>query len=172
MPICRFIKRLNPPLPTHLPPSHFLNRRFSYSQFEFGLDAFGVSELLFNSSELKSVDMASRRNINYTRLAVDEDNIGRDSTFDPRFDNISPETLDKVPWKSVILALFLLFFGCLLLLLSLFIFAGHMGGDLSQAFGLLGLGAVTFLPGFYETRIAYYSWRGAQGFRFTAIPGY
>jgi len=26
--------------------------------------------------------------------------------------------------------------------------------------------------GFYETRIAYYAWRGAQGYRFSAIPDY
>lgn len=177
MPNCRFIKRLNPPsLPIHLPPSQFLNPpRFLLPQLYFGLDASGVSELLFNNSELKPVDMTSRRKVHYTRLAVDEDIvIGSESgqrTFDPRFD-MSPETLDKIPWKSIALALFLLFFGCVLLLLSLFIFTGHMGGDNSQAYGLLGLGALTFLPGFYETRIAYYSWRGAQGYRFAAIPGY
>lgn len=26
--------------------------------------------------------------------------------------------------------------------------------------------------GFYETRIAYYSWRGAEGYRFASIPDY
>ncbi|XP_055824667.1 uncharacterized protein LOC129893201 [Solanum dulcamara] len=118
--------------------------------------------------------MASRRNINYSRLAVDEDddyygNSGKRA--DPRFD-YSPKSLDRIPWKSIALALFLLFLGCLLLLLSYFILSGHMEGESSQAYGLLGLGFLTFLPGFYETRIAYYSWRGAQGYRFTAIPDY
>ncbi|KAL2935934.1 hypothetical protein RDABS01_019052 [Bienertia sinuspersici] len=28
------------------------------------------------------------------------------------------------------------------------------------------------MEGFYETRIAYYSWRGAAGYRFAAIPDY
>ncbi|KAD5961064.1 hypothetical protein E3N88_12537 [Mikania micrantha] len=81
--------------------------------------------------------MASRRNINYTRLA-DEDNdyIGNEVRHDPRFD-YSPGSLDEIPWKSIGLALFLLVLGC-----------------------------------FYETRIAYYSWRGAQGYRYAAIPGY
>ncbi|KAL8266293.1 hypothetical protein R6Q59_003637 [Mikania micrantha] len=114
--------------------------------------------------------MASRRNVNYTRLAVDEDYVGREGTFDPRFD-MAAETLDKVPWKSIVLALSLLFFGSVLLLLSLFIFTGHMNGDRSQAYGLFGLGTLAFLPGFYETRIAYYSWRGVQGYHFGAIPG-
>ena len=110
-----------------------------------GLDASGVSQPLFNNSELKSANMKSRRNTNYTRLAVDEDDIGRESSFDPRFD-MSPEQ-DKVPWKSVALAVFLLVFGCVLLILALFVFTGHMGGDSSQAYGLLGLGTLTFLPG-------------------------
>nr|XP_043638752.1 transmembrane protein 230-like isoform X2 [Erigeron canadensis] len=161
-------RRLKPLLPTHLPPPF---NSFPNCQFEIGLDACGILELLFNNSELESVDMTSRRNINYSRLAVDEDNTGREATFDPRFD-LAPERSDKVPWKAVALALFLLFFGCVLLLLSLFIFTGHMGGDRAQAYGLLGLGTLTFLPGFYETRIAYYSWRGAQGYHFTAIPSY
>ncbi|KAM0055451.1 putative transmembrane protein [Helianthus debilis subsp. tardiflorus] len=169
MRICRF-KRLKPPLPTHLSPSRFVIRRYSLAgEFEFGLDACGVSELVFyNSESTTPVDMTFRRNFNYTRLAVDED--GK-STFDPRFD-FSGETSGKVPWKSVGLALFLLLFGCVLLLLSLSIFTGYMGGDVSQAYGLFGLGTLTFLPGFYETRIAYYSWRGAHGFHFAAIPGY
>ncbi|XP_076938539.1 uncharacterized protein LOC143606766 [Bidens hawaiensis] len=110
----------------------------------------------------------SRCTFNYTRLAVDEDSV---NSFDPRFD-LSEETWDKVPWKSIGLALFLLLFGCVLLILSLFIFTGHITGDVSQAYGLFGLGTLTFLPGFYETRIAYYSWRGAQGFHFAAIPCY
>ncbi|CAH1413174.1 unnamed protein product [Lactuca virosa] len=123
-----------------------------------------------------SVEMKSRRNVNYTRLAVNEDTIGltfqqNENTFDPRFD-MSAESSDKIPWKSIGLAVFLLLFGCILLILSLFVFTGHMGGDKSQACGLLGLGTLTFLPGFYETRIAYYSWRGAQGYRFAAIPSY
>ncbi|KAL8229181.1 hypothetical protein R6Q57_014081 [Mikania cordata] len=111
-------------------------------EFVFGLDAYGVSELVFYNSELTPGDMMSRRNMNYTRLAVDEDS---KSTFDPRFD-MSAETLDKVPWKSIGLAFSLLLFGCMLLLLSLFIFTGHMEGDSSQACGLFGLGTLTFLP--------------------------
>ncbi|XP_076959857.1 uncharacterized protein LOC143636059 [Bidens hawaiensis] len=116
--------------------------------------------------------MASRRNVNYTRLP-DEDNdyIGNEGKYDPRFD-YSPGSMDEIPWKSIVLALFLLILGCGLLFLSFFIFTGHMGGDKSQAYGLLGLGVLTFLPGFYETRIAYYSMRGAQGYRFAAIPSY
>uniref|UniRef100_A0A5B6ZZG5 Uncharacterized protein n=1 Tax=Davidia involucrata TaxID=16924 RepID=A0A5B6ZZG5_DAVIN len=118
--------------------------------------------------------MASRRNVRYSRLATDEDSDYDGSggrRHDPRFD-YTPKAFDKIPWKSIALALFLLSLGCMLLFLSFFIFTGHMGGERSQAYGLLGLGILTFLPGFYETRIAYYSWRGAQGYRFASIPDY
>ncbi|XP_057481577.1 uncharacterized protein LOC130772942 [Actinidia eriantha] len=113
--------------------------------------------------------MASRRNVRYSRLAADDDEY--DGGYDPRYD-YTPKSFDKVPWKSIALALFLLSLGCLLLFLSYFIFSGHMGGERSQAYGLLGLGILTFLPGFYETRLAYYSWRGAVGYRFASIPDY
>ncbi|KAL5722976.1 hypothetical protein ACHQM5_006429 [Ranunculus cassubicifolius] len=110
--------------------------------------------------------MASRRHVQYNPLPTDEG-----SEDDPRF-AYTPKSFDRVPWKSIVLALFLLFLGISLLFLSYFIFTGHMGGERAQAYGLLGLGILTFLPGFYETRIAYYSWRGAQGYRFSSIPAY
>ncbi|KAL3585347.1 hypothetical protein D5086_012214 [Populus alba] len=59
--------------------------------------------------------------------------------YDPRFD-YTPGSFDRVPWKSIFLAIFLLFLGCVLLSLSFFIFTGHMGGEKSQAYGLLALG--------------------------------
>ncbi|KAL5582241.1 hypothetical protein UlMin_014683 [Ulmus minor] len=114
--------------------------------------------------------MASRRNFQYSSLPTDED-YGNGRQFDRRFD-YTPKSFDKIPWKSIALALFLLFLGSVLLFLSYFILAGHMGGERSQAYGLLALGILTFLPGFYETRIAYYSWRGAKGYRFASIPDY
>ncbi|XP_068645788.1 uncharacterized protein [Aristolochia californica] len=120
--------------------------------------------------------MPTKRNLPYTRLpnkdsSDDYDGYSRREEDDLRF-SYTPKSFDRIPWKSIALALFLLSLGSTLLCLSLFIFTGHMGGDRSQAYGLLGLGFLAFLPGFYETRIAYYSWRGAKGYRFSAIPGY
>ncbi|XP_043718821.1 transmembrane protein 230 [Telopea speciosissima] len=118
--------------------------------------------------------MTSRRNVQYSRLPVEDQrdyDDDREREEDPRF-AYTPKSLDKIPWKSIALALFLLFLGVMLLFLSFFIFTGHMGGDRSQAYGLLMLGILTFLPGFYESRVAYYSWRGAKGFRFSSIPNY
>ena len=97
--------------------------------------------------------MATRRNVRYTPLATDEDDYIGDGNrpFDPRFD-YTPKALDKVPWKSIVLALFLLFLGTGLLFLSYFIFSGHMGGDRSQAYGLLALGFLSFLPGMLDSQ--------------------
>lgn len=92
--------------------------------------------------------MASRRNIQYSRLSNDEyDDIdSNELRHDPRFD-YSPKYLDVIPWRSIALALFLLLLGSMLLCLSILIFTGNMGGEQSQAYGLLGLGIVSFLPG-------------------------
>ncbi|KAM7267807.1 hypothetical protein ACFE04_009973 [Oxalis oulophora] len=120
--------------------------------------------------------MASRRNIRYSRLDIDDDDNDNDEgirrrSYDPRFD-YTPKSLDKIPWKSIILAIVLLLLGSFLLSLAFFILTGHVPGENSQAYGLLALGFLTFLPGFYETRIAYYSFRGANGYRFSSIPDY
>lgn len=100
-------------------------------------------------TELSLISMASKRNVQYSRLPTDEDydndGISR-RQYDPRFD-YTPKALDKIPWKSIVLALFLLFLGSLLLFLSYFILSGHMGGERSQAYGLLALGILSFLPG-------------------------
>ncbi|CAM0950422.1 unnamed protein product [Alopecurus aequalis] len=112
--------------------------------------------------------MAARRNIPYSVLPTedrDEDNVDRRFTY-------TPKSLRRIPWKSIALALFLLFLGSSLLFLSYFISTGHMEGDSSQVYGLLFLGILAFLPGFYETRVAYYSWRGAPGYTFASIPDY
>ncbi|GMN42186.1 hypothetical protein TIFTF001_011399 [Ficus carica] len=91
--------------------------------------------------------MTTRRNVQYTRLPDDEDYDGDGNVrqYDPRFD-YTPKSFDRIPWKSIVLALFLLFLGLTLLFLSYFIFTGHMGGERSQAYGLLALGILTFLP--------------------------
>lgn len=106
---------------------------------------FGLKILRARNSE--RLDMATRR-ARYTPLATDEDDYTGDQNrpFDPRFD-YTPRALDRVPWKSIALALFLLFLGTGLLFLSYFIFTGHMGGERSQAYGLLALGFLSFLPG-------------------------
>ncbi|KAH6555597.1 hypothetical protein KP509_37G040500 [Ceratopteris richardii] len=70
------------------------------------------------------------------RRHIDEDD-GR-FTYDP---------FKRVPWKSIALAIFLLFFGTLCLLVSYLIYSEHMGGDSSQVYGFLIIGLLIFIPG-------------------------
>lgn len=100
--------------------------------------------------------MGSRRNVQYTRLAADEDENYDNGGYDPRYD-YTPKSFDRVPWKSILLALFLLALGSFLLFLAYFVFTGLMGGEKSQAYGLVGLGILTFLPGMLTKYIVYCS---------------
>lgn len=76
-----------------------------------------------------------------------------------------------VPWKGVALALFLLGLGSLLLTVGLMIHLGDIKvKDASRGWALIVLGLLTFLPGFYETRIAYYTMRRFPGYSFSHIP--
>ncbi len=40
----------------------------------------------------------------------------------------------------------------------------------AQEYGFTIIGLLTFIPGFYHTRIAYYTWRGYKGFSWDQIP--
>ncbi|KAL5583207.1 hypothetical protein UlMin_015649 [Ulmus minor] len=62
--------------------------------------------------------MASRHNFQYSSLPTYE-NYGNGRQFDCRFE-YTPKSFDKVPWKSIALAFFLLFLGSVLLFLSYF----------------------------------------------------
>lgn len=95
--------------------------------------------------------MASRLYVCYSPLADDEYD---DYDNDPRFD-YTPRSLDRIPWKSIALALFLLVLGSLLLFLSVFTLTGHMGGAKSQGYGLLALGILAFLPGRCSNAVPY-----------------
>ncbi|XP_078155266.1 transmembrane protein (DUF872) [Carex rostrata] len=118
--------------------------------------------------------MATKRNVQYKPLSTDDqdeyDDINNEAK-DLRF-SYTPKKYNRIPWKSIALAIFLLLLGTALLVLCYLIHTGHMPGDSSQANGLLFLGILAFLPGFYECRVAYYSWRGAPGYNFSAIPDY
>mmetsp|Transcript_23998 Transcript_23998/g.52385 ORF Transcript_23998/g.52385 Transcript_23998/m.52385 type:complete len:122 (+) Transcript_23998:118-483(+) len=76
-----------------------------------------------------------------------------------------------IPWNSIFLALFLLGTGSTLLAFGILTIKGHFRGDTTNGFWMIFLGCLTFLPGFYETRIAYYSWRKRPGYSYSHIPG-
>lgn len=89
--------------------------------------------------------MAVRRQVRYSPLPAEDVDDGRDLRYE-----YIPKALDRVPWRSITLAVFLLLLGSVLLLLALFVFSGHLEADLSQGFGLMVVGVLAFLPGMYD----------------------
>jgi hypothetical protein len=125
--------------------------------------------------------MAERPYVRYSKLSTEQDEQeGEELEEVPYFPRSTAhddlryrfDLPVQVPWKSIALALFLLTLGTILLIISHFLYTEHMPGDTEQVYGFLVLGMLLFLPGFYETRIAYYSWRGAKGYKFSQIPDY
>ncbi|KAK9818398.1 hypothetical protein WJX72_012060 [[Myrmecia] bisecta] len=74
---------------------------------------------------------------------------------------------DRKSWRAVALAFALLLAGFVLLITGLVLW--HTDPD-SSPLALICLGSVVFLPGFYYSRIAFYAWRGYQGYSFDSIP--
>mmetsp|Transcript_95308 Transcript_95308/g.153700 ORF Transcript_95308/g.153700 Transcript_95308/m.153700 type:complete len:107 (-) Transcript_95308:823-1143(-) len=93
---------------------------------------------------------------------------------------VGGETLviEEPPYQAIFTAFFLLSVGTTLLTVGALICAGHIDADYwwpgegwkQQAACFFGLGSVTFLPGSYVTYIAYFAWRGRQGFTYSSIP--
>lgn len=115
-----------------------------------GISVFLFFQLIFCRKHLwcRYWSMASRRNVRYSSLPSedgDDSNLTKEDV-DLRY-TYTPKSFRRIPWKSIALALFLLLLGTSLLFLSYFIFTGHMEGDSSQAYGLLFLGFLAFLPG-------------------------
>jgi hypothetical protein len=58
--------------------------------------------------------------------------------------------------------------GAILLTIGLSIYL--TGVERGTGIALLTLGSITFLPGFYHTRIAYYAYKGYEGYSLDDIP--
>jgi len=79
-----------------------------------------------------------------------------------------------IPWKAIILALFLFIIGSAIIIMSCLIFTGFIV-NIKPTDGLLVLlllGFVMFIPGFYHCRIAYYAYHKYPGFAFEEIPDF
>ncbi|KAG2495603.1 hypothetical protein HYH03_006203 [Edaphochlamys debaryana] len=74
------------------------------------------------------------------------------------------------PWKKVALAIGLLLVGTILLSVGLGIYL--TGVEQAGGLPLIILGSITFLPGFYHTRIAYKAWKGTAGYSLNQIPDF
>ena len=89
----------------------------------------------------------------------------------------SPPEVEKcdawIPWRAIQRSAVLFIFGSISITVSLLMFTGYIHAQYSDgAWPLLIIGIITFLPGFYYIRIAYYAWKGYSGFSFKDIPYY
>jgi hypothetical protein len=101
-----------------------------------------------------------------------------------------------VPVKAVVLAVILFLIGSLMLILGSLLLTGYLPTDYKyvvqmwiesiigpryslwvgmmlhrdRGIPLIVLGSITFLPGFYYVRLAYYAWRGYRGYDYSLIP--
>ena len=105
----------------------------------------------------------------YSKL-VNVSNDREDEYHDDQFTEHSPI---KIPVRSIVLATFLFLVGSVLLILAGLLIGGVFGDtpDASSA-PLLLIGSITFIPGFYHVRLAYYAWKGYHGYSFGDIPSY
>ncbi|BFZ01824.1 hypothetical protein BsWGS_04863 [Bradybaena similaris] len=77
----------------------------------------------------------------------------------------------KVPYKAILLATALFVVGSILIIIGALLFTGYISVQYSdRTWPLLLLGALMFIPGAYHTRIAYYAYKGYEGFSFEDIP--
>eukprot|EP00850_Spirogloea_muscicola_P007568 SM000038S14381 [mRNA] locus=s38:798665:799192:+ [translate_table: standard] len=77
---------------------------------------------------------------------------------------------NKPPVKEIALAVSLLALGVVGIVVGLWMMYNRIGGDRAHGIAFTILGGLLFLPGFYETRIAYYAYKGYKGFSFANIP--
>ncbi|KAL6750139.1 hypothetical protein V8C86DRAFT_1796312, partial [Haematococcus lacustris] len=77
-----------------------------------------------------------------------------------------------VPWASIRLAILLMLIGMTCLCLAWMHFTQAILGKPQAEVGFSVIGLLTFIPGFYHCRIAYYTWRGRPGFQWDSIPAW
>ncbi|CAH1759459.1 5693_t:CDS:2 [Entrophospora sp. SA101] len=99
-----------------------------------------------------------------------------------RYINLSDDTgytdeqfqrpLYPAPWKSIALAAGLFVVGSLGIIFGSLIMAGIVSDEAWDDRGkpILFLGSLLFIPGFYHVRLAYYAYKGYDGYDFNQIP--
>mmetsp|Transcript_31420 Transcript_31420/g.69981 ORF Transcript_31420/g.69981 Transcript_31420/m.69981 type:complete len:124 (-) Transcript_31420:364-735(-) len=85
---------------------------------------------------------------------------------DLRFEQLRTE----VPVGSIVLAIFLMVFGICSFIVAWLHATQQLLGKQQAEIGFTIIGFMTFIPGWYHCRIAYYTWRGYRGYSFDRIP--
>ncbi|KAI0221186.1 transmembrane protein 230 [Lamellibrachia satsuma] len=76
-----------------------------------------------------------------------------------------------VPYKAICLAVTLFLGGSLLIVIGSLLLTGYIDSKYSdRTWPVLILGVLMFIPGSYHVHLAYYAWKGYDGYNFEDIP--
>ncbi|KAM9322586.1 transmembrane protein 230a isoform 3-T3 [Pholidichthys leucotaenia] len=79
----------------------------------------------------------------------------------------------KVPYKAIVLAVFLFLVGSLLIMFGALLLSGTIEVEHpDRTIPVIIIGILVFLPGFYHLRIAYYAAKGYRGYSYDDIPDF
>ncbi|XP_048746843.1 transmembrane protein 230-like [Ostrea edulis] len=77
----------------------------------------------------------------------------------------------KAPYKAIMLATLLFSIGTVLLVVGALLLSGYISAEYSdRTWPVLIIGALMFIPGAYHVRIAYYAFKGYEGYSYDDIP--
>ncbi|KAH9492477.1 hypothetical protein Btru_029197 [Bulinus truncatus] len=100
----------------------------------------------------------------YKRL---HNTISGDGFVDIQFEKPPP----KIPYKAIFLATGLFVIGSVLIIVGALLLTGYINAQYSdRTWPLLLLGSLMFIPGAYHVRIAYYAYKGYDGYSYEDIP--
>ncbi|KAI8789702.1 transmembrane protein 230 [Biomphalaria glabrata] len=109
----------------------------------------------------KLVDKISSK---YKRL---HNTVAGDGFVDIQFEKPPP----KVPYRAILLATGLFVVGSVLIIVGSLLLTGYINAQYSdRTWPLLLLGSLMFIPGVYHVRIAYYAYKGYDGYSYEDIP--
>lgn len=107
--------------------------------------------------------------VRYSRLSRRFDTPGEEKYVDLQFIKKEP----KVPWRAICSATVLLIIGTVLLIVGSLLVSGHIDAKYNdRTWPVLIIGLLTFIPGFYHVRIAYYAYKKYEGYSYGDIPDY
>lgn len=79
----------------------------------------------------------------------------------------------RIPWKAIGYALLLFAAGTLLLVMGSLLVTGYFDEKYAdRTWPVIILGALMFIPGAYHSYVAYYAFKGYEGYSFDDIPSY
>ncbi|KAL8613360.1 hypothetical protein ACOMHN_052599 [Nucella lapillus] len=107
--------------------------------------------------------ISSDTSAKYHRLA----HVSDDGYIDLQFEKPPP----KIPYKAIFLATVLFVVGSTLIVIGALLLSGMINSKYAdRTWPVLILGALMFIPGVYHVRIAYYAYKGYDGFSYEDIP--